>query len=353
MAYIAATATGFPPHYYSQLELVAALRRIWSQTGLNFNRLEQFHRNTLVDGRHLALPLNQYEDLDGFSASNGAWTSAALDLGEKIICDLLEKAGLQPRDIAHLTFNTVTGIAVPSIDARLMNRIPFSQHLRRTPLFGLGCAGGAAGIARVADYLRGYPDQAALLLSIELCSLTLQRRDISVANLISSGLFGDGGAAVLLVGNDHSLVSKGGPRVVDSRSYFFPRTEHIMGWDVSDSGFKMLLSPDVVKVVKTDLYPAIEAFLASHQLKKEEITHWIAHPGGPKVMDALEEALDVGEGALRLSRESLASVGNISSASVLIILDETLKQYRPEPGAYGLLLAMGPAFGAELVLLQW
>jgi alkylresorcinol/alkylpyrone synthase len=290
--------------------------------------------------------------LSGFKASNDAWIEAALNLGETTVRRLLEQTGLAADEISHLTFTTVTGIAVPSIDARLMNRIPFSVNLKRAPLFGLGCLGGVAGVARVADYLRGHPAEAAILLAVELCSLTLQPQDLSIANIISSGLFGDGAAAVLMVGADHPLACAGQPRVIDSRSYFFANTERVMGWDVTDTGFKVVLSADVPDIARTQLRPAIEAFLADHGLGMGDIAHWIAHPGGPKVIQSMEEGLDLNGDTFRLSRESLARVGNVSSASVLFILAETLATRRP-PGTYGLMLAMGPAFCAELVLLRW
>ena len=353
MAYIVATSIGFPPHYYTQEELLSVLRGIWADRHPNVGRLERIHRNMLIEGRHLALPLEEYRALSGFAANNTAWIENATDLGEAILCSLLDRARIGAAEISQLTFTTVTGIAVPSIDARLMNRIPFSRNLKRMPLFGLGCAGGAAGVARVADYLRGHPDEAAILLAIELCSLTMQVDDLSIANIISSGLFGDGAAAVLMVGDAHPLAQPGQPRVIDSRSVFFPDTEHVMGWDVRDSGFKMILSADVPELTQTSLRPAVETFLAEHRLSIRDIAYWIAHPGGPKVIEALETGLGLNGDTFRLSRESLASVGNISSVSVLLILDKVLSSSQPEPGAYGLMLALGPAFGAELVLLQW
>jgi alkylresorcinol/alkylpyrone synthase len=315
--------------------------------------MEKVHRNVQVEGRHLALPIENYFNLKGFGASNSAWIQVALQLGEKVLCDLLEQAGLDPSEVGQLAFTTVTGIAVPSIDARLMNRIPFSPHLKRLPLFGLGCLGGAAGIARTADYLEGHPQEAAMLLSVELCSLTIQREDLTVANMISSGLFGDGAAGVLMVGEEHPLARPGQTQVVASRSVFFPNTEYIMGWDVVDTGFKIVLSSDVAEVAEIHLRPALDAFLEDFGLSIPDIAYWMSHPGGPKVIEGIEAGLGLPSGALDLSRESLAKVGNISSSSVLMILQETLARRHPEPGEYGLLLAMGPAFCAELVLLRW
>jgi alkylresorcinol/alkylpyrone synthase len=353
MAFIAATATGFPPHYYSQEELTARLRSYWERGRSNVDRLERLHQNMAVNGRYLALPVEQYPALSGFGATNNAWIDVATRVGESTLCSLLARAGLPASEISQLTVTTVTGVAAPSLDARLMNRLPFSVHLKRVPLFGLGCLGGVAGVARVADYLRGHPGEAAILLAVELCSLTLQPGDISVANVIACGLFGDGAAAVLLVGPDHPLARPGSPRVVASRSFFFHDTERVMGWDVTDTGFRVVLNAAVPEIARTRLRPAVDSFLAEHGLALGDVAHWIAHPGGPKVIAAMEEGLDLPPEALRFSRESLAEVGNISSVSVLLILDKTLGAVRPSPGAYGMMVAMGPAFCAELVLLQW
>jgi alkylresorcinol/alkylpyrone synthase len=235
-----------------------------------------------------------------------------------------------------------------------MNRIPFSRYMKRTPVFGWGCMGGAAGLARTADYLEGHPNEAAVLLSIELCSLTLQRDDLSVANLVSSGLFGDGAGALLLVGREHPLAARPGQaQVLGSRSVFFPQTEYIMGYDIRDTGFKMILGPNVAETLGAVLRPEIEAFLAGFGVSIADISHWVAHPGGPRIMDAIEQALSLPKDALELSRNSLARVGNLSSASVIVILQDTLEQRKPAPGAYGLLMAFGPGFSAELSLLRW
>ncbi len=343
----------FPEHYYPQDVMLAALRQHWAKGHSNLDRLERIHHSVGVNGRHLALPIEDYEGLENFKAKNNAWMRCALDLGETLLCNLFEKAKIKPDEVAEIIFTTVTGIGVPSVDARLMNRIPFSSHLKRVPLFGLGCVAGAAGIARLADYLRGHPDQAAVLLSIELCSLTIQPDDFSIANIISSGLFGDGAAAVLMVGDDHPQAASGLPKVIDSRSIFFPNTEQVMGWEVGDGGLKIVLSADVAELAEAQLRPGVEGFLREHDLTIGDIKHWVAHPGGPKVIQAIETGLGLSEHALDISRESLAAVGNISSTSVLLILEETLSRFKPESGTYGLLMAMGPAFCAELVLLQW
>jgi alkylresorcinol/alkylpyrone synthase len=353
MAYIAAASASFPEYYYDQEELIAALRAFWAEGHTNLGRLERIQRNTRVRGRYLTLPLERYGGLSGFGESNQIWTENAVMLGERAIQDLLLQSGLRAEDVSLLAFTTVTGLAVPSIDARLMNRLPFSLDLKRLPLYGLGCLGGAAGVARVFDYLKGHPQDAALLLSVELCSLTLQREDLSIENIVSSGLFGDGAACVLVLGDEHPQVAAGMPRIIDGCSVFFPETEYIMGWDFRDTGLKVILSADVAQVAEARLKPAVESFLGTHNLAIEDIETWISHPGGPKVLEALENGLSLPEGSLQLSWESLEQVGNLSSASVLLILKDTLEQKNPAPGSYGVLMAMGPGFSAEVVLLQW
>ena len=354
MSVIVSTKTGFPEHYYPQNTLLTAAQQEWQKKRASIVKpLEQFYTNVKVKGRYLAWPLERYKKPTTFEERNNAYIETALELGEQTICALLDQVQMSPQEIDQLTTISTTGIAVPALDARLMNRIPFSRRMKRLPLFGLGCLGGAAGIARTADYLQGHPEEAVILFAVELCSLTIQRDDLSLANIVASGLFGDGAAAVLMVGADHPRAQPGLPRVIDSQSQFFPETEHIMGWDVTNSGFKVLLSADIAKLAKSEVRPSLEVFLGKHSLSLADIDHWLVHPGGPKVIQALEDGLGLPDEALTLSWESLAEAGNISSASVLLILDKAMKRLRPTPGEYGVLMAMGPAFSAELVLLGW
>lgn len=340
-------STALPPHYYTQEDLLEGLEQLWREQHYNGQRLRQFHQAMGIAGRHLSLPREEYLKPSDFSQRNRAFGRVALDLAEQAVSDLLRQCHLNAEQIDFLVLTTVTGLSVPSLDAQLMNRLPFRSDLRRLPLFGLGCLGGAAGTARLADLLQAEPLGHGILLSVELCSLTLQPQDLSAANLVASGLFGDGAAAVLL-----GPVAAGRPRVVDTRSVFFPQSEEVMGWDIGSHGFSIVLSPQVPHYAQAHLGPALQQFLEDHQLSVADIQAWIAHPGGPKVVDALQQSLDLPADSLQITRESLQKVGNLSSASVLFILAEFLKKdYRP--GDYGLMLAMGPAFCAELVLLQW
>jgi alkylresorcinol/alkylpyrone synthase len=343
-------ARGVPQHYASQDQLIAAFRDHWAKEHFNLERLEQLHRAVGVEGRHLALPLNEYLGLKTFAARNDAWIKVAVELGEHTVRDALAKADLKPTDIDAFFFVTVTGLATPSIDARLINRLKMREDIKRTPIFGLGCVAGAAGTARVADYLRAFPTHHALLLSVELCSLTLQREDLSIPNIISSGLFGDGSAALIMSGAD---APARGPKVIATRSVFYPDTERTMGWDFVDGGFKVVLSAKVPDLVTAHIRQNVDAFLQAQALDRSKVKHWVAHTGGPKVLQAFESALELPKDALARSWKSLRDVGNLSSASVLHVLCELLDSGEPRPGDLGVLMAMGPGFCAELVLLQW
>ncbi len=347
---IAAVGSALPPHFYDQDALIAAFRKHWAGRHFNLDRLEQLHRNVLVGGRHLSLPIADYDGLTTWGKANDAWIRVAQDVGERAIRVALKRADLGVEDVDCLISVTVTGVATPSIDARLMNRLGLPPRVKRVPIFGLGCVAGAAGIARAADYVRAFPDQVAVLLSVELCSLTLQREDLSIPNLIASGLFGDGAAAVVVVGEERAAT---GPRILDSRSVFYPDSEEVMGWDISENGFRIVLSADVPDVVRSYLRADVDAFLADHGLRRKDIEVWVSHPGGPKVLEAMQEALELPDAALESAWRTLREVGNLSSTSVLLVLEETIERLRPAPGSHGLMLAMGPGFCSELVLLRW
>jgi len=350
MPQIAGVGSAFPRQYYRQEEIAAALKRHWAGRMENPQVIDRLHMRVGVDGRHLALPIDAYDDLDTWGKSNDAWIEAAEELAEQSTCRALARAGMCEADLNAIFFVSVTGIASPSIDARLINRMNLRSDIKRNPIFGLGCVAGAAGIARASDYVRAFPDQAAVLISVELCSLTWQRGDLSVPNLISSGLFGDGAAAVIITGSERAA---SGPEVIASASSFYRGTEYVMGWDISEEGFKIVLSTEVPDMVRKHLGRDVDAFLAQHGLERSDIKSWIMHTGGPKVLEATGEALGLKNGALDVSWESLRRVGNLSSTSVLLVLEEFMNQRRPAPGSYSILAAMGPGFCAELVLLRW
>jgi len=359
MTTIAAVRGALPGPTHTQAEITAALGDVVLGGAADRRLLlERLHRSAGVVTRHLALPLDAYAGLRGFGESNDVFIDVGVSLAERAIRDALDAAGLVAADVDIIMSTSVTGVAAPSLDARLVPRLGLRSDVRRLPIFGLGCVAGAAGIARLHDLLRGEPDAVAVLVAVELCSLTLQQADTSTANLVASGLFGDGAAAVVLVGERRARrmglsASRIAPRVLDTRSRFYPDTERVMGWDIGASGFKIVLAATVADVVEKYLGDDVEGFLAGHGLVIGDIDTWVAHPGGPKVIDAIIRALDLPADALDVTRKSLAGIGNLSSASVLHVLHDTLAAGRPTPGTPGVLLALGPGFCAELVLLEW
>jgi alkylresorcinol/alkylpyrone synthase len=347
---IAGVAGALPPHYYPQEVILSALSAYWSDRIENPQLLSRLHANSRVDGRYLAMPMERYYQVNTWGQANKIWVEVAQDLGEKAIRCALQRAGLETKDVGALFFVTVTGVASPSIDAMLMNRMRLPPNVKRIPIFGLGCVAGAAGIARASDYVRAFPNEAAVLLSVELCTLTLQHNDLSVANLISSGLFGDGAAAVVITGSEKG--SKG-PRVLANRSVFYPDSEHVMGWDISEQGFKIVLSKEVPDVIIEHLGNDVDTFLGDMGLTRADIGTYIMHTGGPRVLEATGTALGLKNGALQASWDCLRRIGNLSSASVLFVLEDAVMNRPPPPGTLSLLAAMGPGFCSELVLLKW
>jgi alkylresorcinol/alkylpyrone synthase len=347
---IAAAASAFPPHQYDQRVLLRALQRKWGPKVDNPVFLERLQARVGVEKRHLALPIEEYETLTTWGQANDHWIAVAQEVGQQALCSALSRAGLAPRDLGALFFVSITGIACPSIDARLVNRMGLSLHIKRTPIFGLGCVAGAVGLSRAADYVLAYPNQVAAVLAVELCSLTLQQEDISVANIISSGLFGDGAAAVLVCGAERSAE---GPQVLATRSVFYPNSERVLGWDISEKGFKMVLARELPEMVEKNLAADVDEFLREHGLTRTDLGSWVLHTGGPRVLEATGAALGLSEEDMAPSWDCLRRHGNLSSASVLAVLEEVMLKRRPPAGTYGLLAAMGPGFCAELVLLRW
>src|SRR6202162_1905233 len=347
---IASVASALPKHHYKQEVLTEALKKYWGNRLADSPLLARLHSRMNVDGRYLALPIDAYAKMTTWGQANSAWFDAAQELGEQALRRALARARFSPRDLNAIFVVSVTGIASPSLDARLVNRMGLCPHIKRIPIFGLGCVAGAAGIARAADYVRGYPDHVAAVLAVELCSLTLQRDDFSMASLISAGLFGDGAAAVLVTGAERN---GDGPQILATRSVFYPNSEHVMGWDISEKGFRIVLSAEVPEVVHDHLASDVDAFLEDEGLSRSDIGSWVLHTGGPRVLEATAAALDLEEDALAASRDCLRRTGNLSSASVLMVLEEVMMKRRPPVGTYSILAAMGPGFCSELVLLRW
>jgi alkylresorcinol/alkylpyrone synthase len=346
---IAGTGVAFSPYRYNQDEVTRELTKVG---GPEFMR---FARTSGVDHRNLALPVSRYPQMSGFTEANAAYIEVASDLGRQAVLSALESANIAPDEVDVIVTVSSTGVAVPTVDARIASSIGLRPDVKRIPLFGLGCVAGAAGMARVHDYLRGFPGHVAALLSVELCSLTLQRDDTSIPALIGVCLFGDGAASVIATGADrvpNSPSSTPGPRVLDTRSRLIPGTVDVMGWNVSSNGFQLVMSKDVPAMADSYLRGEVDGFLADHGLSVADISTWVCHPGGPKVLDSITNAIDLPSDALAQSWNSMREHGNMSSASVLDVLHRTIAD-PPAAGSLGVMLAMGPGFSFELLLLSW
>ncbi|MER5301832.1 3-oxoacyl-[acyl-carrier-protein] synthase III C-terminal domain-containing protein [Streptomyces lasiicapitis] len=349
---VASVAVSAPPYRHRQRDIAAVFAGAFlAADAVSRRRFTAIAAHTGIEYRNLSLPLAEYPQPRTFTEYNEIWVRTARQVGREALTRALAAANVRPDEVGAIVTTTTTGVSVPSFDAELIQGVGLPRHVARMPMLGLGCAGGAAGLSRVYDYLRGHPDQVAVLVSVELCSLNFQCADTSVANLVATSLFGDAGAAAVVLGA-HRAQEASGPALVATRSRLYPETEHLMGMRVGTNGFVVFLSPDVPDFVGKHLTGEIDGFLAGHGLTTKDITAWICHPGGPKVIQVLDRCLGLPPGALAHTRASLAEHGNISSASVLDVLHKTMAA-PPAPGSHGLLLALGPGFTSELILLNW
>jgi alkylresorcinol/alkylpyrone synthase len=355
MSDIAAVRSAFPPHRYPQSVLSEAVARLAGLAPSQQALMRRLHGNSGIDTRHTVLPLDEYAGLTGVGTANDRYVGAATELGEQALRGALDAAGVEPAEVDLLIVTSVTGVAVPSLDARLIPRLGLRPDVKRLPIFGLGCVAGAAGLGRLHDYLRGWPQHTAAMLAIELCSLSWPSGDVTTADLVASGLFGDGAVALVARGAQvPARPAPRGPRVVASRSEVYPDSGEALGWQLGSDRFRILLTAELGDVVERHLGAGVTAFLAEHGLTVADVGTWVCHPGGPKVIDAVQHSLKLPDEAVELSRRSLAAVGNLSSASVLHVLEQTLAAVPPPASpSTGLIIGLGPGVSAELILLQW
>ena len=349
MPRISSLATALPPHRFTQTQIKEAMADV-CRGNRKLERLLPVFDRTGVEHRAFARPLEWYASGKTFEARNKVYAECALELIEQATRSCLERAHVQPSEIDHIFCVTTTGLTTPSLDARLCARLGFRPDVRRFPLFGLGCAGGAGALVRATDMLRAYPTHRALVLSVELCSLVFSPAAESATDLIGVALFGDGGAAVLVTGDD---VEGDGPTVADTRTHLFHEAPDLMGWSFTDDGMRLILSRGVPEFVATTVKPVVERFLAQGDLKVGDLQHHLLHPGGPKVMSTYRSAFGLEEHALRHAREAMRRYGNQSSASVLFMLHDLIASGQPARGDRGVLMALGPGFAAEMLTLVW
>jgi alkylresorcinol/alkylpyrone synthase len=347
-ATIAATATALPPYIISREDVKVYMGRVFEIPERRLEALMSIVDNAQVHKRHSIFPLDYIIEPRPLSQTNNEYIEHAIKLGREAAEKCLERAGLKPEDIDMIITVSCTGFMIPSLDAHLINLMGFRSNVRRMPFTELGCAAGAMALARSADYLKATPGGNVLIIAVELPTLTLQRKDISQANLISAVLFGDGAAAVVVSGKPSR-----GPKILVSETYTFPDSLGAMGFDLRDSGFHILLAKDVPEMIGGKISGLVQGFLERHGRKREEIKGWILHPGGARLLGNIETELGLCKCDTQPSWDILGSVGNLSSATILFILQEWLDKRPLKSGEYAMAAAFGPGFSAEFLLLQW
>lgn len=354
MPRIAAVATATPPHIISQEKVKAFAQALFAESRL-VTRLLPVFDNALVQKRHLSVDLDWLSSVHSFTETNDLYIETALDLAVRVTEDVADRCGHATTDFDVVFFISTTGLSTPSIDARLFNRIPLNPHIKRIPIWGLGCAGGAGGIARAYDYLKAYPTHRALIISVELCSLSFQHGDQSKTGIISAALFGDGAAACVMLGDQVPFHDYGRPQpsVLGSLSTIYPDSLDVMSWRATAEGFKVQLSRDIPTIVTSLVQKNIEELLRERELSLADLRHLVFHPGGTKVLQAYADGLGVPLGRLDHSAHVLRDFGNMSSVTVYFVLKRYLESTRAHSNEYGLVAALGPGFSSELVLLKW
>lgn len=348
MVGIVALSAVLPEYVHTQTEITEALVAGLAGDEKTAAVIRRIHAATGVSTRHLVMPISDYAALEGFTEVNRRFRELGLPLIERATREALAQANLKPEEIDFLFFTTVTGVGAPSLDAELVHAVGLRPDIKRIPSFGLGCVAGASALARVADLLVGNPDKTALVVSIELCSLTIQWEDRSMANIVGTGLFGDGAAAVVLVGANRS--SQTFLKILGSQSALYPESLDSIGWTIGSFGFKLMLTPAVPELIGGQLGSDLERLLSENGLTRGDIGAWIAHPGGPRVLEAFSEAIGLDPADLAVSWDVMADVGNLSSSAVFHVL---ARHERYPAGHKGVLFAVGPGVSVELVLLEW
>jgi alkylresorcinol/alkylpyrone synthase len=346
---ILSVGTALPAFRVQQDDVRQLTHNLFSRSWRDIDRLITVFDNGQISTRYLCAPIEWFETEHSWPEKNALYTQNALELGERAARSALDRAELQAKDVDAIFFVSTTGIATPSLDAGLIKRLDLSRNIARVPIWGLGCAGGAAGLARAAEFARAKPGSRVLLVAVELCSLTFQRNDFSKSNLIAASLFADGAAAVVISSDDAAE----GPSVIGSYSTLWDDTEDVMGWDVIESGLKVRFSRSVPELVQKLMRENLGQAATANGVRLQDIRHFVTHPGGLKVLRAYEDALGLQDNALADSYAVLNACGNMSSVSVLFVLERFMRRWSElEPNALGAISAMGPGFSAEHVIFK-
>lgn len=350
MGRIISIASAVPKFKVGQKEAKKIVQNLFAGSELDIQRLLPIFDNTQIEERYISVPPGWFVKQHSFAEKNDLYKKTAIDLAEKTINSILEQVDIQPEKIGHIFFVSSTGISTPSIDAYLFNLFKFRKNIKRTPIWGLGCAGGVAGIIRAYDWLKAYPEEAALVISVELCSLTYIKNDLSKSNFVATSLFGDGCGGALLVGAKNSCRLDRMLEIKDSEVITWEDSLDVMGWELNNNGLKVLFSQNIPAIVNKTAKPSISAFLEKNKLELESIDHFLSHPGGAKVIQAYQQALDFDEKKLFSMREVLKNYGNMSSATVFFVLQHYLNSSNYNRSDTILSAALGPGFSSEMFL---
>lgn len=347
-----------PPYSYSQEDAVVLMKNLFTEHYTDLNRLLRVFETGEIESRQFCMPMEWFKQPHDLEERNRLYIELATSYGAKAVEACLNNSQfletpLHPSEIDAIIFISSSGFSTPSIDARIRNQLPFSDSVKRIPIWGLGCAGGASGLSRAFEFCLAYPKAKVLVLCVELCSLTFQPNDYTKSNLIGASLFADGVACALVCG-DEADVSSSEPRptIVATASKTMDESEDVMGWDIKNDGLHVVFSKSIPSIVENWLEPFVTEFLGEHHLTTQQIDHFIAHPGGKKVLAAYEKALGFDTTQTDISRDILKQHGNMSSPTVLYVLEKFMKQ-KERAGDIGLLTALGPGFSGEVVLLKW
>jgi len=349
MPRISALSHSLPEHLAHQQDVRELAARLFCRHVEHLDERLGVFDHALIRRRPLIRPLSWYLDACSPKMRNDIYRTEGLALAEAAARKCLEKAGLAATDIDHIIFVSTTGFSTPSLDCHLINRLGMGRSTSRAPLWGLGCAGGAVGLSRALDYCRAWPMRRVLLVTLELCSLTFIADDKSLKNLVATALFSDAAAAAVIEG-EH-LESRG-PRLLASGSHLFEDSYALMGWDFTDQGMELVLSPRLPAVVNARLKGIAEDFLNAQRVRREQLKHFLCHPGGAKILDAYARGLEIGDEELQHSVEVLRSFGNLSSSTLLLVLEHWMESKRGASGELALACAFGPGFSAEMLLLE-
>ncbi len=352
MPYIAGATTATPPNVLEQRDAKRFAEQLF---GGEARHLLPVFDNALIDRRYFATEMDWFFQPHTFTESNDRYIEASLALAEEVVTKLAEQCAIETEAFDAIFFVSTTGLSTPSIDARLFNKIRLHSHIKRIPIWGLGCAAGVAAVARASEYVRAFPKHRALVVSIELCSLAYQLGNRSKSNIIAAALFGDGAAACMVAGDEvpHPKHDLAQPAILGSLSTTYPNSLDVMGWRITSEGFKIVLSKNIPSIVTGLVRENIGELLDAYNLTVPQIKHYLTHPGGAKVLEAYAEALALTQGELQPSLDVLRNFGNMSSATVFFIMEQVLRETSGNHGEHGLASALGPGFSSELVLLQW